>query len=116
VKNVALEHGIAPYTVCKQLEAYAKHTGRKVIVLGPAVHKVAASLNHANPLMSEHILRSQKESDVETYLHASARFFETPFFEALGAYLRTGAQGAGYVETVMDIPFLDARSIFDRLT
>lgn len=117
VKKAALDLNIAPFTVCKQLEAYAKYTRQNVVNFGPDVHKLAAVLNKSHKLMSESILGSSDEADAAVYLERCIQVFETPVFEALGQYLRSSEQpGAGFVAAVFDIPYLDARSIYDRLT
>ena len=42
--------------------------------------------------------------------------FETPFFDLLRKYLKEHVKGPGYVQTVLDMPLLDARSIHAELT
>jgi hypothetical protein len=49
-------------------------------------------------------------------MEAISQTFETPFFDVLGKYLREQHKGPGFVQTVMDIPLLDARSLHDVLT
>lgn len=50
------------------------------------------------------------------YKEVVSETFETPFFDMLGKYLREQHKGPGFVQTVMDIPLLDARSLHEALT
>ena len=45
----------------------------------------------------------------------SRDLFESPFFEALVAYLGDCPRSAGYVQSVLDIPLLDAKAIHSEL-
>ena len=50
------------------------------------------------------------------YIEKAESAFETPFFDLLRKYLKEHVKGPGYVQTVLDMPLLDARSIHAELT
>ena len=68
--------------------------------------------------MSKALLGGSETGEIhpKNYLLASAEAFDTPFFDILKKYLHTSKKGFGYVQSVMDIPLLDAQSIYAELT
>ena len=52
----------------------------------------------------------------ETTLKKTADSFETPFFDTLRHYLKQTDKGAGIVQSVTNMPLLDAQSMHSELT
>ena len=49
------------------------------------------------------------------YIKKTAESFQTPFFDTLRLYLKETNKGAGIVQSVTDMPLLDAQSIYSDL-
>ncbi|MCY1559905.1 hypothetical protein D9M68_969880 [compost metagenome] len=61
-------------------------------------------------------LDEQGKPSAHDYIKSVESDFETPFFDILRRFLKQSNSGAGFVQTVLDIPLLDARSIHAELT
>ncbi len=116
LKDIAEWVMISPYTVYLQVNAYARHSGKEVIDLNPDIHAWSTKLNKQYHNMSETLFQSTTQPDVPKYIEETQAFFGTQFFDVLSRYLREQKKGPGIVQTLMDIPLLDARSIHAGLT
>jgi transcriptional regulator with XRE-family HTH domain len=113
---------ISPWTVIKQVNKYAEATGRAEILLSnPAFPIAVASLNKTYKNLSEALFGDSELDEHGTpsareYIEKAKGVFETSFFELLQKYLKEHNKGPGFVQTVLDVPLLDARSIHAELT
>ncbi|MDP9687203.1 UNVERIFIED_ORG: transcriptional regulator with XRE-family HTH domain [Pseudomonas mohnii] len=112
---------ISPYTVIGQVNQYAKHAGKPEIVLGNSFHGAVTNfnkkyLNLSAALFSKVDLDSTGKPSARDYISNVENIFETKFFDMLRKYLKEHSKGAGFVQTVLDMPLLDARSIYTELT
>ncbi|ACR11021.1 transcriptional regulator, XRE family [Teredinibacter turnerae T7901] len=113
---------ISPWTVIGQVNKYAVSTGQPQIQPSKSAFPGAVTnFNKKYKNLSEALFGN---SELDEHGHPSARdyiekvegAFETPFFDLLRKYLKEHDKGSGYVQTVMDMPLLDARSIHAELT
>ncbi|MEY8239477.1 MAG: helix-turn-helix transcriptional regulator [Cycloclasticus sp.] len=112
---------ISPYTVLNQANKYAVSEEKFEIDLGKGFHGATANFNKRFENLSDALFGA---SDLDEHGKPSAREyiakakddFETPFFEMLKKYLQEHDKGAGFVQTVLNIPLLDSRSIHAELT
>jgi len=74
----------------------------------------AKNLSKKHYSVSELFFKS-KHPSTKDYI-AFARELESPFFESLAAYLYEHDKGPGYVQSILDIPLMDAREIHAELT
>jgi len=113
---------ISPWTVIGQVNKYAESTGQPQIQLRKSAfpgavtnfNKKYKNLSEAlfgNTGLDEHGYPSARD-----YIEKAEGAFETPFFDLLRKYLKEHDKGSGYVQTVLDMPLLDARSIHAELT
>lgn len=122
VISLADELTISPYTVLGQVNKYAEHVGLPVIELSKkAFPGAVTNFNKKYPNMSEALLNrtgldEQGKPKAKAYLELVNKGFETPIFELLKAYIKEHNKGPGFVQTVLDMPLLDARSIHTELT
>lgn len=113
---------ISPWTVIGQVNKYAESTGQPQIQLSKSAFPGAVTnFNKKYKNLSEALFGN---TELDEHGHPSARHyiekaegaFETPFFDLLRKYLKERDKGPGYVQTVLDMPLLDARSIHAELT
>lgn len=112
---------ISPYTVREQVNKYAKHSNRQEILFSDAFHGAVANfnkkyLNVSATLFGDIELDDNGKPSAKSYIAKVERVFGTPFFNLLRRYLKQHNKGAGFVQTVLDVSPLDARSIHTELT
>lgn len=114
--HLADEHIISPLTIYKQINFYAESRGLETLELEPKIYGWITRFNEKYLNVSDSIHDGEIPPEPVSYIDVSTEAFETPFFEILSHYLREQHKGSGFVQTVMDIPLLDARSLHDALT
>ena len=62
------------------------------------------------------MLGDVSELNARDYIKKTAESFETPFFDTLRLYLKQTNKGAGIIQSVTDMPLLDAQSMHSELT
>ena len=60
-------------------------------------------------------LFGEGDIDPKHFIKTTSEAFNTPFFDMLGKHLRESGYGAGYVQSVMGLPLLDAKGIHAEL-
>ena len=114
IKEIAEETLISPVTVYLETNRYAENHGLEKLRLEPGIFGAAKNLSKEYYSVSESLFESE-QPDAKEYI-AFARELESPFFESLAAYLREHDKGPGYIQSVLDIPLMDAREIHANLT
>ncbi len=113
---------ISPWTVIGQVNKYAEFTEQPEIKLSqPAFPGAVTNFNKQYKNLSEALygdteLNEYGQPSARDYIEKAETAFETPFFDLLRQYLKEHDKGPGYVQTVLDMPLLDARSIHAELT
>ena len=122
VIDLADQLTISPWTVIGQVNKYAESTGQPKIQLSKLIFPGAVTnfnkkyQNLSEALFGDIELDEQGMPNARDYIEKAEMAFETPFFELLRKYLKEHDKGPGFVQTVLDIPLLDARSIHAELT
>jgi len=122
VISLADELTISPWTVIGQVNKYAEHTGQAQIKLSKSSFPGAVTnfnkkyKNLSEALFGNIELDEQGKPSARDYIEKTEAAFDTPFFDLLRKYLKEHDKGPGYVQTVLDMPLLDARSIHAELT
>ena len=114
IKDIARELTISPITVHERLGAYAESEELPVIDLGNAIYGAPRNVNNEYRTVSESRFGKGAPEPAD-YIQVSHQLFESPFFEALAAYLGEHPRSAGYVQSILDIPLLDAKAIHSEL-
>lgn len=113
---------ISPYTVIGQVNKYAKAVGKPEIQLSKSAFPGAVTnfnkkyKNLSEALFGDLELDEHGKPSARDYIAKAEEDFETPFFDLLRKYLKEHNKGPGFVQTVLDMPLLDARSIHAELT
>lgn len=114
--QLAEENLISPYTIYLQLNRYAKQIDKTTIELTPGIHGWTINFNKKYPNLSQVLFEAEELPEPHVYLDKIRQAFDTPFFDTFSQYLRQHRKGPGMVQTVMDIPILDARGLHAELT
>lgn len=113
---------ISPWTVIGQVNKYAESAGQPQIQLSESAFPGAVTnfnkkyKNLSEALFGNTELDEHGHPSARDYIEKAEAAFETPFFDLLRKYLKEHDKGPGYVQTVLDMPLLDARSIHAELT
>lgn len=121
VITLADDQIISPYTILGQVNKYAAHANKPEIDLDHGFYGAVTNLNKKYLNVSETLLSDAELDDngkpsARDFIAKIEHIFETPFFELLRHYLKQHNKGPGFVQTVLDMPLLDARSIHAELT
>lgn len=121
LKLMAEEQVISPNTILQQVNKYAEHLGKAEIKIGNSFFGAVTNFNQQFPDLSKALFGDAEFDDhgkpgAREYIAKAEEAFETPFFELLRKYLKEHKKGSGFVQTVLDMPLLDARSIHAELT
>ena len=121
VIELAGQYIISPYTVIKQVEKYAAAARKPKIDMGARFHGAVANFNKRYKNLSGALFEDTEQDNegrpsAREYIEKAEREFGTPFFDLLKKYLKEHDKGPGFVQTVLDMPPLDARSIHAELT
>lgn len=121
IVELADEMVISPYTVLNQVNKYAATAGKPEIKVSKTFYGAVTNFNKRYKNVSEALFGNAAQDDsgkpsAREYIEKSESAFETPFFDLLRSYLKEHSKGPGYVQTVLDMPLLDARSIYTELT
>ena len=121
VVDLADQLTISPYTIIGQVNKYAKSEGKPEIELSKAFNGAVTNFNKCYKNLSEALFSDTELDDhgkpsAREYIAKAEDTFETPFFELLRKYLKQHAKGPGFVQTVLDMPLLDSRSIHAELS
>ncbi|EGR1311566.1 helix-turn-helix transcriptional regulator [Vibrio cholerae] len=121
LKELADKQVISPNSVLQQVNKYAVRMGCPEINMGNSFFAAVTKFNQQYPNLSEALLKptgldEQGNPTARAYIDLVNEGFETPIFELLKAYIKEHNKGPGFVQTVLDMPLLDARSIHTELT
>lgn len=122
VIGLADELTISPWTVINQVNKFAEAVGKPEIQLSKRAFPGAVTnfnkkyKNLSEALFGDNELDEHGHPSARDYIEKVEGAFETPFFDLLRKYLKEHDKGPGYVQTVLDMPLLDARSIHAELT
>ena len=117
---IADAHVISPFTVSQRLNQYATQIGKPEIALGQGFPGAVINFNKGHKTLSQVVFQScaldaSGRPSARDYIERSQHLFETPFFELLQHYLKLHDKGPGFLEVVLDMPPLDARSLHAEL-
>ncbi len=120
VIRLARDHTLSPISVLRQANAYAVYNHQPEIDLGNTFHGHVTNFNKGFQLVS-HLLLSGLPHDehdapsARDYITKVEGVFKTPFFTILRSLLQEKELGPGFIQAVLDIPYLDAQSIHTEL-
>lgn len=110
VVSIAEEELISPVTVYYAINGYLRSIEETPLKLEPDIFKAMNAVRSSYKTVSE-ILFEGATPEPEEYLNSAESLFESPIFDAVRAYMREEGKGVGYIQSILDIPVLDARAL-----
>ena len=107
---------ISPITVINQANQFAKFSKLPEIDLGRPFYGAVTNFNKKYPNLSNALFGDISELDARDFIAKAGQLFQTSVFDLLREYLKQNNKGSGFVQAIMDMPLLDARSIHAELT
>lgn len=116
IKETAERLVVSPLTVYYEINKYAAFKGSIKIELetGNEIHKATSNFNKLFELVSESLF-STKTPSPPHYIACAKETFNSPFFDILKKYLLTNHKSASFVQSILNIPLLDAQSVYGEL-
>jgi len=114
IKELAERFGISPTTVKLAVQEYALAHKLPAVDAGKANYAASTNFNKKFPTVTQNLLPQSPPSPKE-YISVTKEVFQSPFFDALQRLIKEGKATLGYVETILQLPLLDSKSIFEEL-
>ena len=106
---------ISPYSVFMQANRYAEAHELPNIASWKSLHPSIGKFNKSFKDVSQNLFNDLHEIEPADFISTLERVFDTQFFSILSKYLKDSGGGSGFVETVMEMPLLDAKEIYKTL-
>lgn len=114
IKALAAKYGISPTTINLSVQAYTQYYAMKAVHVGSSIHGATTNFNKELGTVGDQLFPKGAPT-AKAYIKVARKVFNTHFFDALQRHIREGSAGQGFVETVLQIPLMDAKSVFDEL-
>lgn len=114
IRKYAKCYSISLITVCYELNKHASHHNLEKIELGSALYGANTNFNKQFHTLSEAIFGS-REPVAQRLIQVGSEAFDTPFFDVFKRYIVEHKKSAGFVQSILDIPLLDAKEIHAEL-
>ena len=115
IRMYAERFAISMISVCKEINKYAKANSINPVTEDGALYGANTNFNKEYWTVAQ-ILFDNKTPDAKTYIRTCEQQFDTPFFNTLRVYVREHHKSAGFVQSILDTPLLDAKGIHAELT
>ncbi len=116
IKSLAEELVVSPLTVYFQINKYADHCGASKIDLesSSAIYPATTNFNKQFQKVSEGLFGTKSPSP-SRYVASAKEYFCSPFFDILGKYLIEHHKSASFIQSLLNIPLLDAQNVYKEL-
>ena len=115
IQEYALEYSISLISVYVEINNYAINAGRPEIELGNSLFGANANFNKRFMAVSGSLFDG-KNPGAADYINIAKETFETSFFDVLKNYLREHGKSAGFIQSILDIPLIDAKELYAELS
>ena len=115
IRNYADCYSISLISIFYEVNKYAKQYRLPKINIGNSLFGANTNFNKQYSTISQTIF-SKEEPSAKEYIQKSQEIFDTPFFDVLKLYLVEHRKSAGYVQSILDTPLLDAKGIHAELS
>jgi len=105
---------VSPITIYKEVNKYAKHNKLDKIDLEKDLYASTTSFTNEFQLVSHTLFKTTKP-EVEKYIQISEKEFSTIFFILLKKYHLENELKPGFVSSVLNVPYMDAREISEYM-
>ena len=116
IKSVAEKLVVSPLTVYYQINKYAAFCGKSEIDLetSKAIFQATTRFNQQFKPVNE-CLFNTKTPAPSRYVACAKELFGSPFFDVLKKYLTDYHKSAGFIQSLLNIPLLDAQNVYEEL-
>jgi transcriptional regulator with XRE-family HTH domain len=116
IKKVAEQLVVSPLTVYYEINKYATHHGKTRIDLesGKEIHKATSNFNKQFKPVSECLFGTKNPSPTR-YMASAKEHFGSPFFDILKVYIANNHKSASFIQSILNIPLLDAQNVYEEL-
>jgi len=105
---------ISPITIYKSIINFAEEYDKERICLDPDIYAVSQNLNKQYLNVSESII-NKKPLSAKLYIDIVQKTFKSKFFDIMRLYLSENNKSAGFIQSILDTSFLDAKEIHAEL-
>jgi transcriptional regulator with XRE-family HTH domain len=112
--EIAKDFLINPYTVLKSVNGYAKEFGKSEIKPTQAFFSRWHQFNDQDKTVIQ-VLSKSKEPSPDSYIKLSQEAFGSSFFDILKSYITKTEVSPGFIQNILNVPLLDAKSIYQEL-
>jgi len=112
IKEIAERLVISPVTVFMEINNYATWSHQPSLNFD--IHAAASNFNKSFKPVSD-TLFGTREPLAARYVACAKEAFQSPFFEILETYLRTNHKSASFIQSILNIPFIDAQNVYEEL-
>ncbi len=116
IKSLAERLVVSPLTVYYEVNNYALHGGKPKIDLetNKEIYQATSNFNKQFKPVDE-CLFGTKSPTPSRYIASGKEQFGSPFFDILKTYLVKHHKSASFVQSILNIPLLDAQNVYEEL-
>lgn len=115
IEKYAECYSISLISVYYEINKFAKHSGLEEVKLSNYLYARNTNFNKKYMTLDQVIFDDEKP-DAKKYIQSCNEVFDTPIFDALKSYLVESRKSAGFVQSILDTPLIDAKGIHAELT
>lgn len=113
--EIANFYDISPITVSEAINSYAEDKGLTKLDLGIGIYGATTNFNKGFHNVSD-ALGNGKKLTAKEYIDLTREVFQSSFFDALKMFLSENEMSPGYIQNILQVDFVDAKSIYKELT
>jgi transcriptional regulator with XRE-family HTH domain/Zn-dependent peptidase ImmA (M78 family) len=116
IKAIAEQLVVSPLTVYYEINKFADQHGKAKIDLesGNEIHKATSNFNKQFSPLSECMFGTKNPSPVR-YIASAMEQLGSPFFDILRKFISDNHKSASFIQSILNIPLLDAQNIYEEL-
>jgi len=116
IKSLAERLVVSPLTVYYEINKYTVYSGNPKIDLesSKAIYQATTNFNKQFQQVSEGLFGTKSPSP-SRYVASAKEYFGSPFFDILGKYLIEHHKSAGFIQSLLNMPLLDAQNVYKEL-
>jgi len=116
IKSLAEKLVVSPLTVYYEINNYALHNRNPKIELesNKEIYQATTNFNKQFKPVNE-CLFGTKHPSPSRYIASAKEHFGSPFFDILKTYLGEHHKSASFIQSILNIPILDAQNIYEEL-
>ena len=113
IKDVADRLVVSPFTVYSEINNYASHHNKPKIEIA-TIHQATRNFNNQYKILSQYLFETEEPTPAQ-YIASARDVFGSPFFEMIRQYVVKNRKSASFIQSILNIPIIDARNIYEEL-